>query len=206
MNALANDMRIETVSGRAITVRGDDIDTDQIIPARYMKTITFRGMEANIFADNRAVARQANRLHPFDDPCFSGGAILLVNRNFGCGSSREHAPQGLARSGIKAIIGESFGEIFAGNCVAVGMPCVQLSADAMATLQHINETAPQTVFTLDLTRMTVTDSSSVFPVMLAEGRRRQFVEGTWDPISILLGAGSAIEQTLARMPPESGHG
>jgi len=196
-----NDLRITAISGRGITVRGDDMDTDQILPARYMKTITFQGMEAHVFADTRASARQLKRLHPFDDSRFRGGTILLVNRNFGCGSSREHAPQGLRRFGIKAIIGESFGEIFAGNCVSVGMPCVHATAETIAALQNLNEAEPQTIFALDLTASTIAASGSVFPVRLAEGRRRQFIEGIWDPTAVLLGAGDAIEQTLAKLGP-----
>jgi 3-isopropylmalate/(R)-2-methylmalate dehydratase small subunit len=199
--SFATDNRIESISGRGITVRGDDIDTDQILPARYLKTITFQGMEAHVFADSRAAARLSQRLHPFDDRRFEGGSILLVNRNFGCGSSREHAPQSLRRIGIRAIIGESFGEIFAGNCVSVGMPCVQANADAIATLQRLNETRPQTSFTLDLTAMTITAANAMFPVALAEGRRQQLIEGTWDPTAVLLAAGDAIEQTLAKLDP-----
>jgi 3-isopropylmalate/(R)-2-methylmalate dehydratase small subunit len=195
----SNDLRITAISGRGITVRGDDIDTDQILPACYMKTITFQGMEAHVFADNRVAARRLKRLHPFDDPRFSGGTTLLVNRNFGCGSSREHAPQGLQRFGITAIIGESFGEIFAGNCVSVGMPCVQATTEVITTIQHLNETAPQTNFTLNLTALTISAPGMVFPVTLAEGRRHQFLEGTWDPTAVLLGAGDAIEQTLAKL-------
>ncbi|HUB47947.1 MAG TPA: 3-isopropylmalate dehydratase small subunit [Acetobacteraceae bacterium] len=199
--SFATDNRIESISGRGITVRGDDIDTDQILPARYLKTITFQGMEAHVFADSRAAARLSQRLHPFDDRRFEGGSILLVNRNFGCGSSREHAPQSLRRIGVRAIIGESFGEIFAGNCVSVGMPCVQANADAIATLQRLNETRPQTSFTLDLTAMTITAANAMFPVALAEGRRQQLIEGTWDPTAVLLAAGDAIEQTLAKLDP-----
>jgi 3-isopropylmalate/(R)-2-methylmalate dehydratase small subunit len=194
-------MRIESISGRGIAICGDNIDTDQILPARYMKTITFQGMEAHVFEDTRAAARQSQSSHPFDDPRFEGGTILLVNRNFGCGSSREHAPQGLRRFGIRAIIGESFGEIFAGNCVTVGMPCVQATALAIAALQHLNDIKPQTSFILDLTAMTIAGSNAMFPVALAEGRRRQFIEGTWDPTAVLLAAGEAIEQTLAKLDP-----
>ena len=199
--SFATDSRIESIAGRGITIRGDDIDTDQILPARYLKTITFQGMEAHAFADNRTAARLSQRVHPFDDHRFEGGSILLVNRNFGCGSSREHAPQSLHRFGIRAIIGESFGEIFAGNCVSVGMPCVQATADVIATLQRLNETKPQTSFTLDLTTMTIAASDAMFPVALAEGRRQQFIEGTWDPTAVLLAAGDAIEQTLATLDP-----
>jgi 3-isopropylmalate/(R)-2-methylmalate dehydratase small subunit len=194
---LSDDPRITAISGRGITLRGDDIDTDQILPSRFLKTVTFQGIEAHVFADNRSASRRMNRLHAFDDPRFSGASLLLVNRNFGCGSSREHAPQGLRRSGIRAVIGCSFGEIFAGNCVSVGMPCVQVSAEVMALLQQLNETEPQTRLTLDLATLTLAAGRDVFPVTLAEGRRRQFLDGTWDSTTLLLEAGDAIERTLA---------
>jgi 3-isopropylmalate/(R)-2-methylmalate dehydratase small subunit len=190
---------ITSVTGRGLTLRGDDIDTDQILPARFLKAITFQGMEAHIFADNRKAAELRQRKHPVDDPKYSGATILLVNRNFGCGSSREHAPQGLRRYGFRAIIGESFGEIFAGNCVSVGMPCIQASAEVVAALQHISEAKPATEVTVDLTAMTVTAGGQVFPVSLIEGRRRQFTDGTWDPTAVLLSAGDEIEERLASL-------
>jgi 3-isopropylmalate/(R)-2-methylmalate dehydratase small subunit len=192
-----NDTRIHRIAGRGISIRGDDIDTDQILPARYLTAITFAGMEAHAFKDARAAAKAQGDVHPLDQPRFTGGSLLLVNRNFGCGSSREHAPQSLHRRGIAAVIGESFGEIFAGNCVSIGMPCVQADAETIAALQRINETAPQTQFVLDLARQTITAGERVFAITLAEGRRRQFLEGTWDPTSVLLAAGPLIEQTLA---------
>jgi 3-isopropylmalate/(R)-2-methylmalate dehydratase small subunit len=199
----SNDPRITSVVGHAISLRGDDIDTDQILPARFLKAITFQGMEAHVFADNRTAAQLRQRRHPFDDPRFAGATILLVNRNFGCGSSREHAPQGLRRFGIQAIIGESFGEIFAGNCVSVGMPCVQTTSQVMAAIQNLSETKPSTRFTLDLATLTLSAGLDLFSVTLAEGRRRQFIEGTWDPTSVLLDAGGAIEQTLGMHTPTS---
>jgi 3-isopropylmalate/(R)-2-methylmalate dehydratase small subunit len=199
MSARLNDVRISRVGGRGLILRGDDIDTDQILPARYLKAVTFRGMEAHVFADNRAAARAAGRPHAFDDPRFSGASILVVNRNFGCGSSREHAPQGLRRAGITAIVGESFGEIFAGNCVAVGMPCVQATAAVIAALQALAEASPGTPLRLDLDALIITTPDGAFPVQLAEGRRRQFLDGSWDPTAVLLGAGPAIEATLARL-------
>jgi 3-isopropylmalate/(R)-2-methylmalate dehydratase small subunit len=195
----ANDRRITGASGRGIVLRGDDIDTDQILPARYLKAITFRGMEAHAFADARAAARARGGLHPLDQPRFAGGRILFVNRNFGCGSSREHAPQALRRFGIRAIVGCSFGEIFAGNCVAIGLPCLQADAAAVAALQRLSEAEPGTAFTLDLEAMTIAAGGAVFPVVLAEGRRRQFVEGTWDPTAVLLAAGPEIERRLAEV-------
>ncbi|MGH7042982.1 MAG: 3-isopropylmalate dehydratase small subunit [Acetobacteraceae bacterium] len=197
MQHQANDRRILRVSGRAVALRGDDIDTDQILPARFLKAVTFRGMEAHVFADERAAARRENRVHPLDDPRSAGARLLFVNRNFGCGSSREHAPQALHRFGFKAIVGCSFGEIFAGNCVAIGMVCVEADAETMAALQRLSETAPATEAVLDLTALTISAGGQVFPVTLAGGRRRQFLEGTWDPTAILLAAGPAIERTLA---------
>ncbi len=195
-----NDTRIHRVAGRGITIRGDDIDTDQILPARYLKAITFAGMEAHAFEDARAAAKAQGGAHPLDQTRFAGGKLLFVNRNFGCGSSREHAPQSLHRLGVAAVIGESFGEIFAGNCVAIGMPCVQAEADTIAALQQINETAPETEFVLDLAGQTMTAAGRVFAITLAEGRRQQFLGGTWDPTAVLLAAGPLIEQTLAELP------
>lgn len=199
MSTLPNNTQIKSVSGRGIPVRGDDIDTDQILPARFLKAITFNAMEAHVFEDSRAAARYGKKPpHPFDDARFAGGTILLVNRNFGCGSSREHAPQGLRRFGITAIIGESLGEIFAGNCVSVGMPCVQAEAEVIQVIQRLSETAPGTHFALDLESVSLSTGHDVFPVKVAEGRRRQFLDGTWDPTAVLLGAGEAIEHTLAQ--------
>jgi 3-isopropylmalate/(R)-2-methylmalate dehydratase small subunit len=198
-----NDTRIHRIAGRGISIRGDDIDTDQILPARYLTAITFAGMEAHAFKDARAAAKAQGDVHPLDQPRFTGGSLLLVNRNFGCGSSREHAPQSLHRRGIAAVIGESFGEIFAGNCVSIGMPCVQADAGTIAALQRINETAPETQFVLDLARQTITAGERVFAITLAEGRRRQFLDGTWDPTSVLLAAGPLIEQTLAEVVHQS---
>jgi 3-isopropylmalate/(R)-2-methylmalate dehydratase small subunit len=192
-----DDTRIVRVTGRGVTIRGDDIDTDQILPARFLKAITFQGMEAHVFIDARDAARAKGLCHPLDDPGFAGGRVLFVNRNFGCGSSREHAPQGLYRYGIAAIIGESFGEIFAGNCVSVGMPCVQATAETIAALQALNEALPDTAFMLDLKNLTISSPHQVFPVFVPEGRRRQYLEGSWDATSVLLAAGPAIEEKLA---------
>jgi 3-isopropylmalate/(R)-2-methylmalate dehydratase small subunit len=206
MSQGVNDTRIVCVAGSGIVLRGDDIDTDQILPARHLKAITFQGMEAHLFEDARSAARTEGRSHPLDAPRFAGGSVLLVNRNFGCGSSREHAPQSLHRFGIQAIIGESFGEIFAGNGVAIGMPCVQADAETIADLQALVEAEPLTELTLDLAASTVTAAGRVFPVTLAAGRRRQFVEGTWDATSVLLAAGPLIERKLADLVALPGTG
>lgn len=205
MNQRANDTRILSVTGRGITIRGDDIDTDQILPARYLKAISFAGMEAHAFEDARIAARGSGRPHPLDQERFAGGKLLFVNRNFGCGSSREHAPQALHRFGIAAVVGESFGEIFAGNCIAIGVPCVQASAETIAVLQRINETTPRTEFVLDLVGQTITAGERVFSITVADGRRKQFLDGTWDPTAVLLAAGPLIEQTLADVTQLSHH-
>ena len=192
---------IHRVEGRAVPVCGDDIDTDQIMPARYLKWITFKGLEAHLFEDIRLLAvREGRRPHPLDDPRFRGGRILITNRNFGCGSSREHAPQAFKRFGIAAIVGESFGEIFAGNCVAIGMPCITADRDAVRSLQDLCEAEPSTNLVLDLVAMTITGARRPMSVHLAEGRRRQFLEGSWDATAVLLGASRLIDAKVRSLP------
>lgn len=201
MTASGTAVVILQVEGRAVPLLGDDIDTDQIMPARYLKWITFKGLEAHLFEDTRlAAARHGRRPHPFDDPRFKGGRILLTNCNFGCGSSREHAPQAIKRCGITAIVGKSFGEIFAGNCVSIGMPCVTADADAVRTLQDLCEAEPSTDFVLDLVSMTIMGAERAFSVHLAEGRRRQFIEGSWDATAVLLGAAPLIDAKVRLLP------
>jgi 3-isopropylmalate/(R)-2-methylmalate dehydratase small subunit len=203
MAALGTEVAIQRVEGRGVPVRGDDIDTDQIIPARYLKWITFKGLEAHVFEDVRMARAQHGHPHPFDDPRFKGGRILITNRNFGCGSSREHAAQAIKRFGVAAIIGESFGEIFAGNCVSIGMPCVTADAATIRTLQCQCAAEPMTKFVLDLVSMTVDGAGRTFSVHLTEGRRRQFLEGSWDATAVLLGAAPSIDAKLRLLPPLS---
>jgi 3-isopropylmalate/(R)-2-methylmalate dehydratase small subunit len=191
---------ITAVTGKGLVVPGDDIDTDQIMPARFLKWITFQGMEAHVFEDLRIDAKAKGQHHPLDDPRFAGHDILLVNRNFGCGSSREHAPQGLYRFGIKAIIGESFGEIFAGNCVSIGMPCVVVSHTDMAILQERAATDPCLTLRLNLVEKAVWAGDDRFEIEIGAGRRQQFLEGSWDPVSVLRSAGAEIDTTLSRLP------
>ncbi|WP_349897373.1 3-isopropylmalate dehydratase small subunit [Parafrigoribacterium soli] len=191
-----SDQRVERVVGQAVAIRGDDIDTDQIMPARFLKWITFAGMEAHVFEDARLQARESGTVHPLDVPRVTPARILVVNRNFGCGSSREHAPQGLQRAGIAAIVGESFGEIFAGNCLAIGVPCAEIEAEAATALQQLCENHPDTSFALDLHSMTVSAGGTSFAVRLREGRRRQLLAGTWDSTALLLEVGDEVDRIL----------
>ena len=131
--------QISTLGGKGLPLIGNDIDTDRIIPARFLRSITFDGLGEQVFADDR-VQKQGE--HPFDLPQYQGAKILIVNANFGCGSSREHAPQAILRWGIEAIIGESFAEIFFGNCIANGIPCLTANAEAVKALQTLVETNP----------------------------------------------------------------
>lgn len=192
------------VEGRGVAVRGNDIDTDRIIPARFMKVVTFEGIEAHVFEDMRTDRTGASQPHPFDRPEHQGANILIVNKNFGCGSSREHAPQALHRWGIDAIVGESFAEIFHGNCVALGVPLIELSADDVQVLQALVESAPQTLITIDVEAATVTAAGNTYRGKIQAAAQQQFITGTWDALAVLLDAGDAIEATAARLPYVNG--
>ncbi len=196
--------RIERHRGHGIVVRGDDIDTDQIIPARYMRSITFSGLEEHVFVDARRTEDNTSKDHPFNEQRFAGASILVVNRNFGCGSSREHAPQALMRWGIRAVVGESFGEIFFANCVAMGVVAVTAASGDVAALMDAIELDPAQEVTLDLVAMTVSSRAGTAPISLPEGARRQLLEGTWDAMHTLLVEPEAIRETAARLPYLSG--
>ncbi|MBI2505506.1 MAG: 3-isopropylmalate dehydratase small subunit [Candidatus Latescibacteria bacterium] len=186
---------ITYVGGRAVPVRGDDIDTDRIIPARYLRTLTFEDLGTHAFEDDRAQGK-----HAFDEPRFQGSAILLANRNFGCGSSREHAPQALMRWGIRAFVAESFAEIFFGNCVALGLPCFTAPGPELARLMDSVEAAPLQKLGLDVERQLLSWKGGETAIALPEGARRQFLEGTWDALGQLLEAPDLIRATAERLP------
>ena len=197
-----DDAKRTLVTGPAIAVRGHDIDTDRIIPARFLKCVVFEGLGAAAFEDDRAQARERGERHPLDDPRHGAARILLVNRNFGCGSSREHAPQAIMRwgRGIQAIVGESFAEIFAGNCLALGIPCVTVGAEAIEQLMSRCETAPATELRLDLVARRIDAGDLQVPIAVPDGVRQQLVDGTWDSTGELLSARDAIAATAARLP------
>ena len=191
---------IKSVHGRAIVVRGNDVDTDQIIPARFMKVVTFDGLGEYAFYDLRFDAQGAKRQHPFNEERFQGASILVVNRNFGCGSSREHAPQALMRWGIKAVVGESFAEIFAGNCTAMGIPTVTLPHDQIQQLMAAVEADPFAEVTLDLPSTTLAVGPQRFTFEQNPAFRSALIAGSWDSTSVLLENLNAIEKTAAAIP------
>ena len=197
-----DDPKRTRITGSAMPLRGHDIDTDRIIPARFLRSVVFEGLGAAAFEDDRAQAKAAGELHPFDDPRFRAARVLLVNRNFGCGSSREHAPQAIMRwgRGIQAIVGESFAEIFAGNCLALGVPCVTAEAAAIADLMARCEANPALEMYVDLEAMRVTAGDASFPISMPEAARQQLIDGTWDTTGELLAARDAIARTAAALP------
>jgi 3-isopropylmalate/(R)-2-methylmalate dehydratase small subunit len=190
------DPRRRQVSGRGIPLPGSDIDTDRIIPARFLKEVTFESMGEHVFED----ARKQNPEHPFNQKAYQGASILVVGQNFGCGSSREHAPQALMRWGIRAIVGGSFGEIFFGNCVMLGIPCLVASQADLEWLQKAVERAPQQLVTVDVEKQEVRLGDRVIRATLPDGPRNQLVGGTWDSTAVLLEAGAAIEATAGKLP------
>ncbi len=193
------DSKVFALTGRAVPVQGDHIDTDRIIPARYLKEITFARLGEYPFFDERFSANGAAKAHPFNDARFRGAAILLANANFGCGSSREHAPQALMRWGIKAIIAESYGEIFAGNCVMLGMPAIAASRGDVAKLQALAQQEPRTVLTVDLASMRVTAGELNVSVAMPESHRNTLTDGTWDTLGMLLANADKARQAEARL-------
>jgi len=187
---------VERVAGRGCVLRADDIDTDRIIPARFLRCVTFDGLGEHAFEDDRA---QAKGDHPLDDRRFAGARVLVVGQNFGCGSSREHAPQALLRRGFRAFVGGSFAEIFAGNCTALGLPCATLAPEPLAKLMDSIDLDPAQGLVLDLRACAITSRAGTQSCQIAEGARRQLLEGTWNATAVLLEAGAAIEATAARL-------
>jgi 3-isopropylmalate/(R)-2-methylmalate dehydratase small subunit len=185
-----------SISGRGLPLRGHDIDTDRIMPARFLRAVSFEGLERHLFVDDRAGDAQ----HPFNDRRYAGAAILVVNRNFGCGSSREHAPQGLARAGIRAILGESFSEIFRGNAAVIGLPCLTASPDDIAGLQKKIETDPAMQIQIEIASGRVSCGGLAFTGQLPTALRDAFVSGQWNPTAMLLDRFEEVQAVAARLP------
>jgi 3-isopropylmalate/(R)-2-methylmalate dehydratase small subunit len=191
---------IARVGGRGIVLRGDDIDTDRIIPARFLKAVTFDGLEASVLADDRREAAREGRVHPFDDPARREARVLFVNANFGCGSSREHAPQALYRRGLRAIVGASFAEIFFGNAVAIGLPCLSAPADAIARLMTHADGHPDAEWVVDVASLRVSSDGVGVDVTIAATARAALLSGTWDVTSLLLDRYDEVERVASRLP------
>ena len=192
--------RITRIEGRARPLGGNDIDTDRIIPARFLRSVSFEGLETHLFEDDIVQARASNVTHPMVDARFDGAEILVVNRNFGCGSSREHAPQAIRRRGFRAVVGESYSEIFFVNSVALGMPCVTGAAAEIARLQDLVTQAPALVVSIDLEAMQLACGDWRMPVSLPPAARESFLDGTWDATGLLLDRYEQVEETMSRVP------
>ena len=192
--------KVTQVTGRAVPVYGDDIDTDRIIPARYLKEITFTNMGQYPFYDERFDTKGGLKPHAFNEPRYKGASILFANVNFGCGSSREHAPQALVRWGIKAVVAESLAEIFAGNCVMLGTPALVASKADIAALQVLAHEEPETAFTVDLGAMTIVGGGLNVKVTMPDSRRKALMEGTWDSTGILQANADKVQALAGRLP------
>ena len=188
---------LKQVVGRALVIRGEDIDTDRIIPARFLKCVSFDALGDQVFADDR---QELKGEHPFDQERFQGASILVVNGNFGCGSSREHAPQALMRWGIRAVVGVSFAEIFYGNCLALGIPCATASASAVEEIQQRVMEAPHRSWSLDLEAERLTSEDQQWEIAVDEGPRQMLITGRWDATSQLLSHGPEIQQLMKDLP------
>ena len=189
-------MNISVIEGRGLPLRGDDIDTDRIMPARFLVSVSFEGLERHLFEDDRA----ANPAHPFNDPRYRGASILVVNANFGCGSSREHAPQGLARAGIRAIVGVSFSEIFRGNAAMLGVPCFAAAPADIERLQTTIENKPDTAVHADVDAGTISADSLTFRASQPPALRDAFLSGQWNPTAMLLDRFEEVRAVAGRLP------
>src|SRR5262245_31207094 len=192
--------KIHIIEGRALPLRGEDMDTDRIMPARFLKSITFEGLDTHVFEDDRLEAKRAGRVHPFDENQYQGASILLANRNFGAGSSREHAPQGLRRWGIRAIVAESFAEIFFGNSLMIGLACVIASAQDVETLMSLVEGDPNAVLTIDLKAGTSEVNGTTIPVSIPDHVRDTLMTGAWDTTGLLLDNYEQVNAVAEKLP------
>ena len=192
--------RIRHIRGTALPLRGDDIDTDRIIPARFLKAISFEGLEEHLFEDDRREAASSGGPgHPVDHPAYRNASVMIVHANFGCGSSREHAPQAIRRRGIRAIVGQSFSEIFFGNSIALGMPCVTADRATLNALQAFAETNSSTEFVVDLESMQVTADGRKYAIALPASAREAFLQGSWDATGLLLEDYDTVRAVASRL-------
>ena len=195
--------KITSVAGRGIPLHGNDIDTDRIMPARFLKVVSFEGLEHHLFEDDRKTNREQ---HPFSDIRYNEATVLVVNANFGCGSSREHAPQAIKRWGVEAVIGESFAEIFFGNSLMIGLPCLTVSRDDMQALMALADAQPDLEFRVDVAAQTVTAGSLTVTASLPAPVREALVTGAWDATGQLLENYTEVTLTAGKLPYLTGFG
>ena len=191
--------RLQTISGRALPLRGHDIDTDRIIPARYLRSISFEGLDEHVFADDRS-----DPAHPFNAPQYQGAHVLLVNRNFGCGSSREHAPQALQRWGIQAIVGEGYSEIFFGNSLTIGLPCLTVSHDDVERVMTLVERDPATTLTVDVAGLRVSTGNIGVAATMPPSAHEALTTGMWDGTGLLLADFDQVRALADSLPYVTG--
>jgi 3-isopropylmalate/(R)-2-methylmalate dehydratase small subunit len=191
---------ITSITGRGLPLHGNDLDTDRIMPARFLRAVTFEGLEKHLFEDDRA----SNPAHPFNNGRYKGATLLVVNANFGCGSSREHAPQGLARYGIQAIVGESFSEIFLGNAAVLGIPCFVAEHLAVESLQGDIETKPDLVIEANVETGVIAAGTLGIQATIPAGLRDAFLTDQWNPTAMLLADFEQVGCVASRLPYVSG--
>ena len=191
---------IERIAGTAIPLRGNNIDTDRIIPARYLKAITFDGLGAHAFEDDRASMPN----HPFANPAYAGASILVVNENFGSGSSREHAPQALKRWGIHACVGQSFSEIFLGNATTIGLPCATAAPEDIEKLMATVERAPATPMVLSVDARSIETAGRTVPLGMPAAVRDSLLTGQWDATGLLLADFDEVRRVADNLPYVAG--
>lgn len=192
--------KITSVTGRAVPVLGNDIDTDRIIPARFMKCVTFDGLGEFLFYDVRKNADGTDKPHPLNDPRFKGATVLLSGANFGCGSSREHAPQAIQKYGFKAVVAENFAEIFFGNCTTLGIPCFEASREDIAKIAAAIERDPKAEIVVDVAKQEIRFAGQVVKANVRAAARDALVNGRWDAIGELLDGAAAVKTTATKLP------
>jgi 3-isopropylmalate/(R)-2-methylmalate dehydratase small subunit len=192
--------KITSITGRAVHVPGNDIDTDRIIPARFMKCVTFDGLGAYLFHDVRKNADGTDRPHSLNDPRFAGSTILLSGANFGCGSSREHAPQAIQKHGFRAIVAESYAEIFFGNCTTLGIPCFSASRTDIQKIAAAIAQSPRLEVVADLSRGEIRFGGRTVKASIRDSAREALVNGRWDAIGDLLEGVGAVKSLAAGLP------
>ena len=192
--------KILEVSGTCVSVPGDDVDTDRIIPARYLKCVTFDGLGEFLFYDVRFEQNGQPTNCSLNDPRFNGATILIGGRNFGCGSSREHAPQAIYRYGFRAVVAESFAEIFFGNATTLGLPCVSASRHDLDRIRQMVESVPEREMTIDMTSERIRFGGDDFPASIRPSARDALINGQWDPIGELLEASALVKERIGQLP------